>query len=586
MSAKTTRNEFHLPSSVVETYLKMPDPFGFNGLGAFVYKRTYSRVKADGTHEAWAETVERVVNGTYSLQKDHVINHSLGWDEEKAKKSAIEMFDLIFHLKFTPPGRGLWAMGTKITEDRGIFAALNNCAYVSTKDVAVEKSKPFRFLMDMSMLGVGCGFDVDGRGTCEIRELRGFVPIVTDDPDIEIIYKKNSSKEKTANRYVNLINELIKKSKSRLAAMAPDDMVRSSVEADLAMYNRELKTINAYDVRAIVPYVVEDTREGWVNATGKIIDSYFDGGLPVIFDYSKIRKEGIPLKTFGGLSSGPVPLIDLHIMIRDVMGKNAGQPITLRTIVDIMNLIGKCVVAGNVRRSSEIALGPYDNEEFTDLKNYAKNPDRMAYGWCSNNSVYAEVGMDYTEIAKRIVDNGEPGVFWLKNAQAYSRMMDPPDNKDARSTGTNPSLRAGTRVWTTEGIVEIQQLQDEDFTVINIDGTESRAFCWLSGKNKQLIKIDIEGGKDYYCTPEHEWPVIIKTGRNIEKTPTKLSTSAMLEMMSDTSKTLYLQKTSFKDSITNGSVGTREDGFAIGWQMGDGGVHLRKDSGNISIISL
>jgi hypothetical protein len=41
-----------------------------------------------------------------------------------------------------------------------------------------------------------------------------------------------------------------------------------------------------------------------------------------------------------------------------------------------MNLIGKCVVAGNVRRTAEIVFGnPYD-EEYLDLKNYEANPNR------------------------------------------------------------------------------------------------------------------------------------------------------------------------------------------------------------------
>ena len=45
-------------------------------------------------------------------------------------------------------------MGTPITEEKD-FAALNNCAFVSTENIAKEFSNPFCFLMDASMLGVG-----------------------------------------------------------------------------------------------------------------------------------------------------------------------------------------------------------------------------------------------------------------------------------------------------------------------------------------------------------------------------------------------------------------------------------------------
>jgi hypothetical protein len=44
-------------------------------------------------------------------------------------------------------------MGSSITEERGLYAALNNCAFVSTEAMRDDASKPFVFLMDASMLG-------------------------------------------------------------------------------------------------------------------------------------------------------------------------------------------------------------------------------------------------------------------------------------------------------------------------------------------------------------------------------------------------------------------------------------------------
>jgi adenosylcobalamin-dependent ribonucleoside-triphosphate reductase len=105
-----------------------------------------------------------------------------------------------------------------------------------------------------------------------------------------------------------------------------------------------------------------------------------------------------------------------------------------------MNLVGKCVVAGNVRRTAEIVFGdPYD-EEYLDLKNYKVNKHREQYGWTSNNSIYAELGMDYTDVCKRITDNGEPGFAWLENMRGYSRLKNGRDNKDHRAAGGNPCL--------------------------------------------------------------------------------------------------------------------------------------------------
>ena len=54
-------------------------------------------------------------------------------------------------------------MGTKITEKKGLYAALNNCAFVSTQFQDLEKFiKSFSFLMDSAMIGVGVGFDTKG----------------------------------------------------------------------------------------------------------------------------------------------------------------------------------------------------------------------------------------------------------------------------------------------------------------------------------------------------------------------------------------------------------------------------------------
>ena len=187
-------------------------------------------------------------------------------------------------------------------------------------------------------------------------------------------------------------------------------------------------------------FEIPDTREGWVESVKLLLESYFHGTSIIYFDYDMIRDAGEPIKGFGGVSSAHEPLEEIHQEIRKVLDKNVGEPITVTTIVDIMNLIGKCVVAGNVRRTAEIVFGdPYD-DEYLDLKNYEINPHRDQYGWTSNNSIFAELGMDYTDVCKRIVDNGEPGFAWLDNMRTFSRMQNGGDDKDHRVAGGNPCL--------------------------------------------------------------------------------------------------------------------------------------------------
>ena len=358
--------KFTLSDNFVSKYVRRKPPFGFNGLGELVYMRTYSRIKDDGKNERWYETVRRVVEGTYTMQMNWIDEHQLGWNAWQAQRSAQEMYDRIFYMKFLPPGRGLWAMGTPITEEKNLYAALNNCAFVSTKTLKQDYSKPFCFLMDASMLGVGVGFDVKGAGEVMIK----------------------------------------------------------------------LPNPN----RGIEEYVIPDNREGWVESLKLLLESYFHGSAEVQFDYSKIRPAGEPIKGFGGVSSGHEPLQEIHEEIRKVLNKNVENPISTTAIVDIMNLIGKCVVAGNVRRTAEIVFGSSADDEYLDLKNYKVNPDREQYGWTSNNSIFAELGMDYTNVCKRIVDNGEPGFAWLENMRTFSRMQNGGDNKDHRVMGGNPCL--------------------------------------------------------------------------------------------------------------------------------------------------
>lgn len=159
---------FALSSDFVAQYQHVEPKWGWesgpNSLGEIVYMENYSRVKPDGTKEMWWESVRRVVEGTYTIQMRHCYRNDVFWDIYKAERSAEEMFDRMFNFKFLPPGRGISTMGTDYVLDRWNAAPLQNCAFISTTGYA-DPTYPFVFLMDMSMLGVGVGFDTTGVGT-------------------------------------------------------------------------------------------------------------------------------------------------------------------------------------------------------------------------------------------------------------------------------------------------------------------------------------------------------------------------------------------------------------------------------------
>ncbi|MHA1373675.1 MAG: fused protease/ribonucleoside-triphosphate reductase [Promethearchaeota archaeon] len=349
---------FKLDEEFLKNYMNIQPDWG--PLGYVTYKRTYARmIEGENRKEEFWETVRRVVEGCYSIQKEHCIKLSLPWSDEKAQKSAKIMFAKIWNFKFLPPGRGLWMSGTEFVLKNGSMS-LNNCGFASTDDINLKRSKAFEFVMDALMLGVGVGFDTKGAGKITIQK----------------------------------------------------------------------------PAEGQFDFQIPDSREGWVEAVKLTLEAYFLGKQVPKYDYSLIRLAGEPIRGFGGIASGPDPLKELINSIQEILTPRIGNTITSVDIVDLMNLIGKCVVAGNVRRSAEIALGDPTDLEFVTCK---QDQDKLySHRWASNNSVFAVKGLDYSFISKQIEVNGEPGIFWLDNARAYSRMKDKPDYKDKKAAGVNP----------------------------------------------------------------------------------------------------------------------------------------------------
>jgi ribonucleotide reductase alpha subunit len=161
---------FTLSESFINNFKNKQPDWGFNGLGYFVYKRTYARQLENKSTEEFWQTCKRVVEGVYTIQKQHCKSLSLPWDDRKAQNSAQEMFTRMWEFKFLPPGRGLWAMGTDLIYKKG-SAALNNCAFVTTANLDRDFAGPFLFLMDMSMYGVGVGGDCRGAGKIKLQPM-------------------------------------------------------------------------------------------------------------------------------------------------------------------------------------------------------------------------------------------------------------------------------------------------------------------------------------------------------------------------------------------------------------------------------
>jgi len=235
---------------------------------------------------------------------------------------------------------------------------------------------------------------------------------------------------------------------------------------------------------------IADSKEGWVEAVKTLLDAYAgDGGLPESFDFSAIRPAGAPIKTFGGIAPGPGPLKQALEDIESILCDRIDTSIRSVDIVDIMNMIGKCVVSGGVRRSAGLALGSPDDEAYLSLKDPEKHGDELQHHrWASNNSVMAEVGMDYERVVGMLSKNGEPGLFWLENAQKYGRTVDEADWRDEKARGTNPCGEQTLESYEMCNVVESFPARHESID----EYRRTLKFAYLYAKTVTLIPTHYE----------------------------------------------------------------------------------------------
>ena len=171
-------------------------------------------------------------------------------------------------------------------------------------------------------------------------------------------------------------------------------------------------------------FIVPDTREGWIKLLGKLLKAHFYSGEGFTYSTQLIRGKGAPIKSFGGLASGPEELCWGIEEIHKLLNSRSSQKLRPIDCLDIMNIIGFIVVSGNVRRSAQIAIGDFDDLEFLRAKRWDLGP---IPNWraMSNNSVACD---DVNMLTNEFWDTykqGEPyGLINLRLARAIGRTGD------------------------------------------------------------------------------------------------------------------------------------------------------------------
>jgi ribonucleotide reductase alpha subunit len=262
---------------------------------------------------------------------------------------------------------------------------------------------------------------------------------------------------------------------------------------DLSSYDKKTNTI-----------IVADSKEGWASALRIFIVEMYNGNFKVHIDVSGVRPAGMPLKVFGGRSSGPDMLVDMLEKLRLIFIAANGRKLTSVECHDVLCFIAQAVISGGVRRSSLISLSNLSDERIRYAKSgnwWEENPQRSL----ANNSVAytekPEIGQFMREWQSLYESrSGERGIF---NRGAAKQAADRIGRDSSYEFGTNPCVRGDTMILTKAGHFQIKDLVGK--TVEVWDGAQ-----WVeidnfrvTGTDQEVWKVTLHDGSEIIATPYH-----------------------------------------------------------------------------------
>jgi len=172
-------------------------------------------------------------------------------------------------------------------------------------------------------------------------------------------------------------------------------------------------------------FILPDSREGWVALLSKTLKAAFVAEHKNTFTYSTqlIRSKGALIKRFGGTASGPEDLVWGIGKISSILETRKGQNIRPIDALDIMNIIGAIVVAGNVRRSAQIAIGDCDDIEFLMAKRWDLGGIPSWRAMSNNSVVCNDTSKLPNEFWEGYLGKGEPyGLINLELSRKIGRL--------------------------------------------------------------------------------------------------------------------------------------------------------------------
>lgn len=202
-------------------------------------------------------------------------------------------------------------------------------------------------------------------------------------------------------------------------------------------------------------FIVPDSRDGWVKLLNEVLKAHFETGKSFSYSTVLIRGKGALIKGFGGLSSGPEELCIGIGQINNILNNRAKKKVRPIDALDIMNVIGSIVVAGNVRRSAEIAIGDCDDLQYLASKRWDLG-NIPNYRAMSNNSVVCnDIKMLPPQFWEGYLGNGEPfGLINLALSRKTGRIGET-QYPDPEVAGFNPCAEQPLAPFETCCLAEI-----------------------------------------------------------------------------------------------------------------------------------
>ena len=126
----------------------------------------------------------------------------------------------------------------------------------------------------------------------------------------------------------------------------------------------------------VLTYVIEDSIEGWADSVSVLLECYHKNtsltGRKIIFDYSKIRPKGSPLKTGGGKAPGHEGLQQAHKKIKELLD-HLIEDLYLDQLrsIDIYDILMHCadaVLSGGIRRAATMVIFDHNDSLMMNAK--------------------------------------------------------------------------------------------------------------------------------------------------------------------------------------------------------------------------